>query len=305
MKYKSAASFRQALEARLRQQALSRGEPLTRLRKMVAFDRFLARLAKQDAGLWIVKGGFALQLRLGAIARTTKDIHTAFARKAGTEDAVAHLRRAAALGLGDWFEFEVGQPARVATGAPQGGARLPVRCLLDGRSFESFHLDLGIGDVIVGAPERVSVPTLLAFAGIPATRVLCSPLPTQIAEKFHAYTRPYAGGTSSRVRDLVDILLIASLGSLPHATLSKSLDKTFRARATHAIPKGVPRPPGTWEAPYRKLAREMHLRWAGIEEAAHAMEKFLGPVLQRASPRTWDPVSWSWKVEGKRERRRT
>ena len=47
---------------------------MARLRKMVAFDRSLARLAKKEPEAWIVKGGFALQTRLGERARTTKDI---------------------------------------------------------------------------------------------------------------------------------------------------------------------------------------------------------------------------------------
>jgi hypothetical protein len=52
------------LEERLRQQSLSAGTPLARLRKMVAFDRFLARVIAKQPDAWIVKGGFALQLRL-------------------------------------------------------------------------------------------------------------------------------------------------------------------------------------------------------------------------------------------------
>jgi len=72
VKYKTATAFRHALEERLRQKSLSDGAPLARLRKMVAFDRFLARVAKKQPDAWIVKGGFALQLRLGERARTTK-----------------------------------------------------------------------------------------------------------------------------------------------------------------------------------------------------------------------------------------
>jgi len=74
VRYTTAGAFRRALEERLRRQSLGGGQPLARLRKMVAFDRFLARLAKKEPDAWIVKGGFALQLRLGERARTTKDI---------------------------------------------------------------------------------------------------------------------------------------------------------------------------------------------------------------------------------------
>ena len=64
MKYNSGSAFRRALEDRLRNQSLQSGVPLVRLRKMVAFDRFLARLIQSSPDEWVLKGGLALQLRL-------------------------------------------------------------------------------------------------------------------------------------------------------------------------------------------------------------------------------------------------
>jgi hypothetical protein len=93
VKYKTAAAFRHALEERLRQQSLSGGAPLARLRKMDAFDRFLARLTKKEPDAWIVKGGFALQLRLGERARTTKDIDVSALNLWTGEQTTTHLRR--------------------------------------------------------------------------------------------------------------------------------------------------------------------------------------------------------------------
>ena len=46
MRYKSGRDFRQALETRLRNESLRTGAPLVRLRKMAAFERLLARLAR-------------------------------------------------------------------------------------------------------------------------------------------------------------------------------------------------------------------------------------------------------------------
>jgi hypothetical protein len=51
VRYKTAAAVRRALEERFRQQSLEGGQRLPRLRKMVALDRFLERLAKKE---WIV-----------------------------------------------------------------------------------------------------------------------------------------------------------------------------------------------------------------------------------------------------------
>ena len=74
MRYASGSAFRRALEERLRTRSLDTGVPLVRLRKTVAFDRFLARIAAGPLTTWVLKGGFLMQLRIGDRARTTKDI---------------------------------------------------------------------------------------------------------------------------------------------------------------------------------------------------------------------------------------
>jgi hypothetical protein len=266
VKYKTATAFRHALEERLRQQSLSGGASLARLRKMVAFDRFLARVAKKQPDAWIVKGGFALQLRLGERARTTK-------------------------------EFEVDEPAEAATGAPGRGFRFPIRCLLDSRPFETFHLDVGYGDPILEAPVELTAPDLLAFAEIAPAKVRCYPLNTQIAEKLHTYTRTYASGETSRARDLADILLAASLAQFDGVKLKQAIDATFKARASHPVPPQMPDPPQRIASSYAQVARELDLPWPTIKEAGAAAAQFLNPVLKGDSNVTkakWDPLHWKW-----------
>lgn len=294
MKYKTGAAFRRALEERLRQQSVGDGQPLLRLRKMVAFDRFLARFAEREPEAWIVKGGFALQLRLGTRARTTKDIDISTTNRWTHEETIAHLRAVASLVVADWFEFEVGEPAEAATGAPGQGLRFPIRCRLDGRQFENFHLDVGHGDPVLGAPDLLTAPDLLAFAEIAPARVRCYPLTTQVAEKLHTYTRTYASGETSRARDLADILLAASLEQFNSEKLRQAVEATFQARATHAVPREMPNPPKRISTSYRQLARELDLPWPAIEEAAQAAAQFLNPILRGDARPTWDPVDWRW-----------
>jgi len=294
VKYRTAGAFRQAVEERLRQRSIGNNQALTRLRKMVVFDRFLARLAKSNPEAWVIKGGFALQLRLAERARTTKDIDIAVTKDWTLEEVATRLRQAARLDLRDWFEFEVSEPIAAATGAPRGGLRFSVRSLLDGRQFETFHVDVGQGDPMLDPPERISVPNLLDFADIRPATVRCYPLTAQVAEKLHAYTRAYSGGATSRARDLTDILLAASITSFSSSRLTRAIHATFQARATHEVPEKLPGPPARLSASYRKLARELDLAWPTINEAGLAAARFLTPVLQGSAARKWDPVAWKW-----------
>jgi predicted nucleotidyltransferase component of viral defense system len=75
--YPNAEAFRQALEARLRNAAQERGVQIQGLRLKVAIERLLARLFDQDDPPWLLKGGYAMELRFRPKARTTRDLDLA------------------------------------------------------------------------------------------------------------------------------------------------------------------------------------------------------------------------------------
>ena len=104
MRYDSGGAFRRALEDRLRSKSLSDGTPLIRRRKMVAFERFLARLIHDQPHAWVLKGGLALQWRLGDRARTTQDLDLLLLGQ--REDLHVRLVRAALLELGSGRSFQ-------------------------------------------------------------------------------------------------------------------------------------------------------------------------------------------------------
>ncbi|MFV2045030.1 MAG: nucleotidyl transferase AbiEii/AbiGii toxin family protein [Anaerolineales bacterium] len=291
MKYKSGSAFRRALEDHLRAQSRSGRLPLFRLRKLVVFDRLLARLNATSPDSWVLKGGFALQLHFGVRSRTTKDIDLLLRRS--VSPAWDMLRQAGATELGDWFAFEIGRPQAEAL-HDQGGQRFPVHSLLDGRTFERFHMDVGTGDPVLEPPEILNTPDLLAFAEIDPVPFPTYPLTQQIAEKLHAYTRRDEGTESTRVRDLVDILLIAGRSTFNAGKLSAAIHATFEARATHALPAQMPEPPSKWGPPFRRSADELGLAWKDLDEAAGAARGFIDPLLGDGSIVQWDPKSWSW-----------
>jgi Nucleotidyl transferase AbiEii toxin, Type IV TA system len=74
VKYLGSAAFRNGLDAKLRELAKTQGRTLDSLQRRVAFERFLARLFLTGDERWTLKGGYALEPRLGGRARTTLDI---------------------------------------------------------------------------------------------------------------------------------------------------------------------------------------------------------------------------------------
>jgi len=292
MSYNSGAAFRRALEDRLLAQSRASGLALIRLRKLVAFDRLLARLAAAQPGQWLLKGGVALQLRLGSLARTTRDMDLLLVSpRSAVYEALAHAAR---LELADWFEFTVAPARGALPGIGEGGLRFPVTALLDGRVFESFHVDVGSGDPVVEPAEILLMPPLLAFAGIAPATVSCYPLAQHIAEKVHAYVRPHVTGANTRVRDLVDLVLIARYCAVDGAQLHAALQATFAARAQGALPAHLPEPPAAWRIPFKALCVEVGLGDLDPIQALVQVRDFVEPALTGADTGIWSPAQHAW-----------
>ena len=289
-RYATAAAFRRALEDRLQDIAGKEGVDLQRLRRQVAFDRLLARLfqAAQPRALpWVLKGGYAMELRIKA-ARTTKDIdltmRSVFSPGEKKDDkknlaVLEKLQEAAAFDSGDFFVYTIGEPISDLDAAPYGGARFPVEARLDGRVFVGFHLDVGIGDAVMEPLEVIEGRDWLGFAGIASPSLYMIPREQQFAEKLHAYTLPRQGAANSRVRDLVDMVLLIQSGTLANDKVAEAIRVTFERRKTHALPNTLPVPPAEWQRPYQALALECGL--SGLVENAFAvLRSFTEPILR-------------------------
>lgn len=291
MRYQHGADFRRALEDRLRAESHQTGAPLARLRKMVAFERLLARLVADRPGSWLLKGGLALQWRLADRSRTTRDLDLLL--RDPVADLHALLVRSALQRLDDWFEYAVGAAPR-SPSADRTNLRFPVHAMLDGRPFESFHLDVGWGDPVVEQPQDLTAPSLLAFAGLAPTIMPAYPLTQHVAEKLHAYTQPHTSGQGSRVKDLVDLLLIASLSPISARALREAVRATFDARQSHPLCGALPAPPETWATPFRRMAQDVGLLTDRLDVAFDLVCRFLNPMLAGVAEGAWQPTGWLW-----------
>ena len=166
--------------------------------------------------------------------------------------------------------------------------------MLDGRVFEAFHADVGVGDLLVEDYDCLQFDPILDFAGVAATEVPCYPITQQIAEKLHALTRKYASGGSSRAKDFVDILLLANLSNIEGVTLSKAIQSTFEIRNTHPLPREMLELSKTLRREYSHLAGELDLEYNDFHDAENALANFINPVLVNNDPGMWDAENWIW-----------
>ena len=291
MKYADGSAFRRALEDRLRTESLSSGMPLVRLRKTIAFERFLARLVAHSPGGWALKGGFHLQLRFGIVSRSTKDIDLLISKELPEIRKI--LAFAGVVDLKDGFSFEVSSPGD--ENRTRSNIRLKVQSLLDDRIFETFHIDVGLHDPVVDKFDWMQMSDILDFADIPSPRIPCYPVVQQVAEKVHALSRPHVSGSVSRVKDFVDLLILARWKPIDSEKLRMALKGTFTAMDTHPIPKEVPHLPADWRTSFRKLAKEAGLSIQDFPAGVTALHGFLDPILSGGSHGTWNPDSWKWE----------
>jgi hypothetical protein len=215
---------------------------------------------------WVLKGGYAMELRFQT-ARTTKDLDFTVRSTPAGPDAVLlkQLQDVGAVDAGDFFTFRIGEAMMDLDGAPYGGARYPVESIMGGRTFVKFHLDVGIGDVVLDPLEQAKTRDWLGFAGISPPSVPMIQREQQFAEKLHAYTLPRTAAPNTRVRDLVDMVLLIRSRTLELSRVVQALHATFDLRATHPVPKALDPPPEEWSSPFARLAAECRLELSASE----------------------------------------
>ena len=260
--FKSATDFRKSLEARLKNLAHVTGQDLQRLRKKVAFDRLLARIFREKRSpSFLLKGGYAMELRFEQ-ARATRDIDLTYLERFRdapqqeiSEKIFQELRDISQINVGDFFVYQIGKAQLNFENTPCGGARYPVSAFLDGRLFVRFHVDIGL-DIVVNTIDRVKGQDWLSFCNVPPPMVCMITKEQQFAEKIHAYTLPREGRINTRVKDLIDLLLLIERKGFDSLNCKKALEMIFKIRETHSLPSELLEPPEEWIDSFQKMVNE-------------------------------------------------
>lgn len=262
MTYGTPQAFRMGLEQRLLTRSTETEVSLDRLRRRVLLERIVARLQSAEPGRWVLKGGMALEVRLRDDARLTKDIDLGL-RDDVTGALALHERLIDALAIdpdGDRFVFTPGSPQQLQE---DGGGhltwRVKVAADLAGKPFGGVHLDVSPRAHELEATDIFTLPNSLDFAGIPAPVIEIVDVHRHAAEKLHAMSRDIGDRENSRVRDLVDLVILIEHDLLDPAKVAVAANRVWMERDGVGPPAVLPTLPETWPDRYERLAAEREL----------------------------------------------
>jgi Nucleotidyl transferase AbiEii toxin, Type IV TA system len=250
----TARRLRTAIDARILNQ--SDGFDPGPLRRRFAYQRVLRRLSLDPHGGWVLKGGFLLETRLRFGARATKDLD--LARKTADDDASAMLATALTADPdNDHFTFATVKSIALPVDERGNRAwRITIDAVLDGRTFASLLIDIvdrldEIGDAV----ETIRVPSPIIGLDLGAASILAVDIAQHAAEKFHALCLTFPDGRqNTRVKDLLDIVLLVEAELLPHPRLGDRIAAVFLIRDGENPPETLPTPPALWRLDYALLA---------------------------------------------------
>lgn len=99
----------------------------------------------------------------------------------------------------------------------------------------------------------------MGFAGIPSGQFPSISREEHFAQKLHAYTLHRGDRSNTRVKDLIDLVLLIDSDAMDQGRLKQDIVDTFQRRETHPVPRALEPPPEFWGAVFAKLALECEI----------------------------------------------
>ena len=220
----------------------------------------------------VVKGGTSMRLRLGpGNSRVTVDFDAA--RNIELDDYIKSLRSLLEVGWAD-FTGEVsirkqGSP----TGVPFEYVMQPIDVKLAYRRhpwctvrLEVSHNEIGDADTVEMRELPQKIKDIFAALNFPEPRPIpLMTIPFQIAQKLHGVTQR----GSSRVRDLIDLQLIAESEDVDYVATAVVCRRLFKYRKMHTWPPKVVKAED-WDGIYANQRGELRVAATCDEAVAWA-----------------------------------
>ena len=181
------------------------------------------------------------------------------------------------------------------------GIRVKIKGSLD-KTRKVLQIDIAFGDVLVAGPIEMEFPLLLDDQPAPRLKVYSNE--SAIAEKFQSLVK--LNILTSRMKDVYDILFLASHQPFGMHLLHKAIVKTFNRRGTpiedrKSIFKKEFKSSKEKQTQWTAFLRRSHLEsYTTFTKAIDHLELFLEPVCSRESllsgdQVTWSPEKWRWQ----------
>lgn len=294
--YRSALALEQAVKAAARRS----GQDVGRAVEGFYAGRLLERVFSEERKPFVLKGGRGILART-LDARYTTD--TDFLYKGDDlEEALGELKRLASKDLGDRMEFRFVSADKIAaTQEYRDGCRARFEVVLDGtRRKSEIAIDLVADPVELGKADLVTPANRLDVKGLAVFDYLVYPVERTVADKVCATMQAYPGGReSSRVKDLVDLVLRVTRYAMAGSDLSKAIEREAGMRRIG--PLDAFKVPESWRGPregaYRKAATEAKIpdRWLGVADAERVVKACVDPAIRRrVEELEWDPEALGW-----------
>jgi predicted nucleotidyltransferase component of viral defense system len=267
-------------------------------------ERFLYRLSISPyQSAFVLKGALLFLVYEMPFVRPTKDIDFLVRSKSKDMRTIkSMIQNIAGVDVQDGVRFfpESISLASVMEAADYGGIRVKLKGFLD-KAIKTLQIDIAFGDVLVAGPVEMEFPLLLDDQPAPCLKVYSNE--SAIAEKFQSLVK--LNILTSRMKDVYDILFLASHQSFHMHLFRKAIVKTFKKRGTPIDErksiftkefKSSKGKQAQWTAFLRRSRLESH---EAFDKAIDHLELFLEPVCSRqplsSAQLRWNPKKWSWQ----------
>ncbi len=257
--------------------------------------RLLCRVFADGNRSFVLKGGHAMLART-VDARATRDIDL-LSTTSSLDRALEDLKRLALRDLDDFvtFEFIDARPIKTAD-EYRSGLTVRFACLLGARKVHDVSIDLVVDEVTLEDVDVVTPLDRLDIRGVDTCDYCVYPIDAVLADKLCGIIEPHAGRPSSRVKDLVDVLVVISSMGVDGDRLASRIDtelsvrKLVRPQEFHL--------PAHWNqqysVTYAVMSKRAHLPDAAahLNDAQELAQKLFNPALDATSR----GKEWNWQA---------
>lgn len=245
---------------------------------------------------WVLKGGTGMLARVPS-TRATRDIDL-YRRGFTLTQALDDLIRLAAIDLGDHFRFQyVSHTQSIGNDTQPNTDGYPVRFeIFIGLSTKgSLQVDLAVGTGITGEVTTTDPANALWLPRLVSHQYRLYPVVDQVADKVCATMTEYDERTSTREKDLVDLVVIATTQDIDGTALRVATVTEARRRQMEPFDSFTV--PSAWGAGYARLSRPVpHCTdYRTVALAADLAKRLIDPALSGdADGKTWSHETLSW-----------